>query len=127
MATPRFGTGVGFTVARITLYGSLAGNPIGWEWVEGSGDFVDITNATTDGPIFASVATLFSPVPIPLADLNFSLSGFGVESAILELAPNPLTAVPEPSTMALLTIGLCGLLGIAWRRTNVVRTSGSSL
>ena len=82
------GTGE-WLVGRIDLYDSATGfNQIGRQWVEGRGLGISLANLTTDGPIFARLA-LRAPTlqPVPLAELNPSLGGFGPAGPMQILEP----------------------------------------
>ncbi len=101
--------GVGSLLIRVSITGNLSlnGNPT-----------LDVTGSLAGGPytIASYGGTLsgqFTTLDIPAGyTVNY---GTGSNSSIT------LSAVPEPSTFVLLTIGALGLLGCAWRRRRQAR------
>ena len=66
------------------------------------GDYAEVVQASTTGTITLTLGPNSSGV-------TYDVNGLAIES----LAP---PAVPEPSTFALLTLGLAGMAGYGWRR-----------
>jgi hypothetical protein len=111
-ASANFTGGANFAVARISIFNdSLGTTLLGTEWMEGPGNFQNVQNQTTDGPLFVKVALLTSTTVIPLQNLNFSLTGFGADSAVQTLPP-----VPEPASAVALGVGLLTLAVASARR-----------
>ena len=114
-ATGFFSGGSFFTVARISIFDSPGATTLlGTEWMQGAGNLLNVANRTSDGPIYVKVATRTSQNAIPLSDLNFSLTGFGPDSPVLQLSP-----VPEPSSLLTFGVGMLCLVGYARRRRAV--------
>jgi hypothetical protein len=114
------GTSSQWMVVRVTDYDSM-GNVIGHNWSEAqAGGFSLVGNPGVN--LYVSYATLLSPTEIPLDQLNESLTGFGQESSIFTLS-----AVPEPSSLVLASVGSLGLMAYTWcRRAPGARRSKSS-
>ncbi len=95
------GTSSNFLLVRVTDY-DANNNVIGHEWAEQQATGYALTGSTV--PLRVSMATMESPTEIPINQLNGDLTGFGPESPI-----TTLNAVPEPSSLILVSLGFAGL------------------
>lgn len=87
-----------YIVAKVELWDDIFGtNLVGTMWWEGQGTDVIIENFS-DRTVFASWSFTDPGGIVALEDLNHTLGGFGPETAIVEL-------IPEPATISLIALG----------------------
>jgi hypothetical protein len=98
------------------LFADLIPIPTGQSVVSFSSDFLDFS-ATTQRTFDVNLSALSNPL-LPSAD-NFLNSFTSPGTATFASAPAPalVTFVPEPSSLALFTLGCGALAGWRWRRT----------
>lgn len=95
-------------------------------------NFTGHTALTTNvyGPITPSSTQTIGGDTFTLSNLSFATPTVGDPAAIPPTTGSPgsfgaelITSVPEPGSMALIGIGLTGMIGYGWRRREVARRS----